>query len=194
MLDAATPQVRAAILLGINCGFGNTDVADLPVSKLDLDRGWHNFGRPKTGVERRCPLWAETIEALREVIAQRRKPKDEVDADLVFITRHGQRYVRLKENGTWNDAISRETGKLLRELCLKRPGLNFYTLRRTFRTIGDEARDQPAVMHIMGHADSDSDMRATYRQFIDDDRLQAVVDHVHDWLFSRADEEPNDYC
>lgn len=183
MMDAATPKVRAMVLLGINCGLGNNDVAQLPRSKLDLDGKWHSFGRPKTGVARRCPLWPETVEALNSVLAHRPEPKDQADANLVFLTREGRRYVRLKENGTWNDAISRGIGKLLQDLGFKRDGLNFYSLRRTFRTIGDEAGDQPAVRYIMGHADSDNDMDATYRQFISDDRLRAVTDHVHRWLF-----------
>ena len=33
----------------------------------------------------------------------------------------------------------------------------------------------------MGHVDDS--MAATYREGIDDSRLQAVVDHVHAWLW-----------
>jgi integrase len=191
MLAAATPSLKGMILLAINCGMGNHDLATLPVHKMDLDRGWHTFGRPKTGVERRCPLWPETVEALRIVLASRHKPRDESDADLVFLTRNGRPYVRLQAQGdavegeqtTWNDAISRETGKLLRELGIHRKGLNFYSLRRTFRSIADGSGDQIATAFIMGHADGDSDMGATYRQFISDERLLAVVAHVRRWLF-----------
>jgi hypothetical protein len=35
----------------------------------------------------------------------------------------------------------------------------------------------------MGHADSHSDMGATYRQYIADERLEKVVRHVYGWLF-----------
>src|SRR5262249_47568859 len=34
MLDAAGPQLRAMILLGVNCGFGNADVGRLPLAAL----------------------------------------------------------------------------------------------------------------------------------------------------------------
>jgi len=202
MLDGATPNLKAMILLAMNTGMGNNDLACLPVHKLDIERGWHFFGRPKTSVERRAPLWTETITALREVLAHRPVPRDPADADLVFLTRHGRPYVRLQAkakkldmNGgqdeqsddpkltTWNDAISRETGKLLRELGIHRYGLNFYSLRRTFRTVADEAGDQVATTFLMGHADADSDMSATYRQYIEDARLEKVVRHVHRWLF-----------
>jgi hypothetical protein len=35
----------------------------------------------------------------------------------------------------------------------------------------------------MGHAAASSDMAAVYRERVDDDRLKAVTDHVHAWLF-----------
>ena len=35
----------------------------------------------------------------------------------------------------------------------------------------------------MGHAAGSGDMSAIYRQSVDDDRLQAVVAHVRNWLF-----------
>ena len=40
LLNAARPQLRAMVLLGINAGFGNSDVGNLPLSALDLKRGW----------------------------------------------------------------------------------------------------------------------------------------------------------
>jgi hypothetical protein len=36
----------------------------------------------------------------------------------------------------------------------------------------------------MGHVDST--MAANYRERIDEDRVKAVVDHVHKWLFPVA--------
>jgi hypothetical protein len=43
-------HLKAMILLGINCGFGNSDCAALPQKPLDLDGGWVRFDRPKTGI------------------------------------------------------------------------------------------------------------------------------------------------
>ena len=76
MLETAGLQIRAMILLGINCGLGNADCGRLPLSALNLDGGWLDFARGKIGVDRRCALWAETVEALREVLAKRSEPKD----------------------------------------------------------------------------------------------------------------------
>lgn len=50
ILDAADPVMQAMVLLGINCGFGNTDVANLPQSAIDLETGWVDFPRPKTEI------------------------------------------------------------------------------------------------------------------------------------------------
>jgi tRNA A-37 threonylcarbamoyl transferase component Bud32 len=33
------------ICLGANCGFGNEDCGTLPMDRLDLEGGWHNYGR-----------------------------------------------------------------------------------------------------------------------------------------------------
>jgi integrase len=183
MLAAAGPQLQAMILLGINCGFGNADVGTLPVSALDLAGGWVSYPRPQTGIPRRCPLWPETIAALRAVLDTRATPRDAAHADLVFLT---------KQRGSWwkdspDNPVSKETAKLLQELGIHRKGLNFYALRHTFETIAGASRDQVAVDHIMGHVRDD--MASVYREKIGDERLKAVTDHVRAWLFPKVDKK-----
>src|SRR5262249_61361760 len=80
------PQLRAMILLAINAGFGNQDCGTLPLSAVDLDRGWVDFPRPKTGLPRRCALWPETVQALRDALAARPTPRREADSGLFFLT------------------------------------------------------------------------------------------------------------
>jgi integrase len=77
--------------------------------------------------------------------------------------------------------VTQQFTKLLRRLNLKRPGLAFYGLRHTFETVAGAGKDQVAVDAIMGHVDPT--MAANNRERIDDDRLKAVVDYVHAWLF-----------
>lgn len=192
MLEKAKPQLKAMILLGINCGFGNTDCASLPRAALDLDHGWLDYPRPKTGTDRKCPLWLETAQALKLAIDQRPKPSDPRNRDLVFVTSFGlpwvryeahevRRYGKTKIKAKQDDAIAKAMSDLLRELGIKRPRINFYALRHTFETVAGGCRDQVAVDSIMGHIDSS--MAATYRHGIEDERLRAVVEHVHAWLF-----------
>jgi len=190
LIDAAGVPLKAMILLGINCGFGQTDVASLPLDALDLDRGWIDFPRIKTAIPRRCPLWPETVAAIRAAIEARPEPKGDADVGLVFVTKYGRRWVRMKahqdENGAEkagvvSDAVRLEFGKLLAALGMKRKGLGFYGLRHTFRTVADGAKDQPAADFLMGHV-SDS-MASVYRDRVEDDRLKAVTDTVRTWLW-----------
>jgi integrase len=179
LLTGASPQVKAMILLGINCGFGNADCGTLPQSALDLERGMLDYPRPKTGIPRRCSLWPETVSAIREALANRPAPKKEEHAGLVFITKYGQPWANLSTDNT----LAKEIGKLLRTLGINgRTGLGFYTLRHTFRTVADESKDQPAVDFCMGH--EIPHMSTVYRETISDERLKAVSDCVHAWLFS----------
>jgi integrase len=178
LIDSADAQVKAMILLGINCGFGNSDCAHLPLSAADPAGGIIDFPRPKTGIPRRCVLWPETAEAIREALACRPTPKKEEHAGLVFVTRCGNPW--FKETFDW--PLAKEFTKLLRSLHINgRKGLGFYTLRHTFRTVADEARDQPAADFIMGH--EVPHMSSVYRETISDARLRAVADYVHAWLY-----------
>ncbi len=181
ILAAAESPLKAMILLGVNCGFGNADCGTLPLAALDLDGGWVNYHRPKTGITRRCSLWPETVEALRESIASRPKPKNPADAGLMFVTSKGGRWHKEIDD----NPISKEMRKLLDALGIN--GFrNFYALRHNFETIGGEAKDQVAVDFIMGHARDD--MASVYRERIGDERLKEVADHVRRWLFP-ADEK-----
>jgi integrase len=179
MVDAASVPLRAMILLGINCGFGGSDCGELPLSAVDWD-GWVTYPRPKTGIDRRCALWGETIEALRVAIAERRTPKDPAAEELVFVTRLGKPWAKSGKA----DAVVLEMRKLLKRLKITGGGRGFYGLRHTFRTIADSCHDYPAIRVVMGHADNSID--ATYREHIDDERLQAVAEHVRRWLFPRG--------
>jgi integrase len=184
LLKAADQPLKAMILLGLNCGFGNNDCGTLPLSALDLDHGWIDYPRPKTAVARRCPLWPETVEALSEAIAQRRPPKDQAHQGLVFVTKFGQPWAK----ETSDSPVSKEMRKLLITTGLHRKGVGFYTLRHVFETIGGESRDQVAVGAVMGHIDNS--MSAAYRERISDTRLLAVVNVVRRWLFRRETAAP----
>lgn len=177
LLEESSDKLIAMILLGINGGFGNTDVGELKWKSIDLNTGWINFPRKKTGIDRRIPLWKETIKQLEKL---------EANSDLVFRTRNGNPYV-WQRDGKSNDEISKMFRKQLCKLDMLRSGLSFYALRHTFQTIGDESKDPVAVSAIMGHIDGS--MAGQYREKISDERLRLVVDQVHDWVFPPEDSE-----
>jgi integrase len=160
LLAQASPQVKAMILLGLNCGMGNTDLSSLPRSALNLKKRMLVFPRPKTGVERRAPLWRETVAALETVAEVRPDAKRREDGGLVFITKYGAPWVRVQEPKGTNksgrtavviDGIGLEFGKLMQATKTRVPGRGFYALRHTFRTVADEIGDRRAFVLIMGH-------------------------------------------
>jgi len=184
LLEAASPQMRALILLAANAGLGNTDLANLP--KSAIKGHWLQFPRVKTGIDRRIPLWPETLAALELAIEKRPRAKDPADAGLCFLTRTGGRLVRTTPNGNGvYDWVSKTFCTLLQQLGMKRPGLGFYALRHGFETIAGGCADQIAVDAIMGH--TANDMASLYRERIDDERLLKAVNHVHAWLFGKPD-------
>ena len=183
VINAAGIPLRAMILLGINCGLGNTDCMLLPMGALDLESGWLNYPRPKkSGVTRECPLWSETVHTIREAIAARPHPKNPKHEELVFITKYGNTW---EPKGKIGNPVSREMTKLLRKTKLHRPGLNFYALRHTFQTVGQQTLDRDAVRYIMGHVEDANDMSAVYNEERpSNERLRKVTDQIRDWLIN----------
>ena len=222
LLNCRNPQLRAMIWLGINCGFGQTDCATLRVEAVRGREGSRELGiegamgregsrelgiegsreegtgdgepacivgvRRKTGVARICPLWPETAAALARVVGGRR-------SGLVFVTRAGRPWVRVREHGDGRMVAIDSVSTVLRKTAAAAglAGLRFYSLRRTFRTIADTLRDQRAIDTIMGHAGGDggadwqpSAISGAYVEQVSMERLVAVSEHVRGWMLGSA--------
>lgn len=177
MLQHANPTQKAMILLGINCGLGNSDIADIEHGHIDFANSMLTYDRNKTATPRRCPLWKETIDSLRLAITSRPESNSKV-----FVSKNGKDYTDEARTG-W-----RVTGEF-RQVCTKaeiaQNGRGFYSLRRTFQTQAEACRDLPAIRLIMGHTEAANDMSARYRQHIEDERLVAAARAVHEWLFDK---------
>ncbi len=173
ILDEMGLHMRAVTLLGINCGFGPTDCATLPIDAVELANGWIRWARVKTETDRNCPLWPETIEALKTSLA--RRPTPQAGNEGLFLL--------LPDGGSWsneNNTIQRRFKAALNAAGIKRGSP--YWLRHVFATVAGETKDQVAVNSLMGHIDPA--VSAIYREEISEDRLRAVTDHVRRWLFS----------
>ncbi|HMC65765.1 MAG TPA: tyrosine-type recombinase/integrase [Gemmataceae bacterium] len=192
IIDAAPQPMKSMVLLGINGGLNNMDVATLPLSALDLNRGIIDFPRAKTGTERRIPLWVESVQAIREWLAIRPEPKNPGDAHLVFLTKQRRPWYRLGRFVTEASGaeivkgIDNPVAKSFRVL-LDNLGINgrrnFLALRHGFRTVARGARDREAIDFIMGH--SDESMAAHYiEDGLPEERLRVVTEFVRQWLFA----------
>jgi integrase len=153
LLTAADVNMRAMIWLGLNCGFGCTDCAQLKWKDLDLENNRVKLARNKTGVPRNLPLWPETTQTLRKL------PKS---GKLVFYTSKGYPWIRTllksEDNGdskyTTINFVTPRFSRLLRKTGIHAPkGTGFYTLRRTAATLAARSGDPFAVQRLLGHAD-----------------------------------------
>jgi len=218
LLVVAKQPMKAMVLLGVNGGLGNTDIACLPKSAFNPN-GWLNYPRPKTAVDRRIPLWPETVKALQEAIAVRPEPDNPADGDLVFLTRSGRRWVEHSrgEKRTWKDAIGLEFGKLLRlPRCPACGALQTrqhvekcsacewgQTIDRGWGKLHRPGINFYVLRHVcetIGGENGDqvatdyvmghvrNDMASLYRERISDDRLRRVTEHVRQWLFGADDD------
>jgi integrase len=175
LLRHASPQMRAMILLALNCGLGNEDLALLKAS--NLKDGWLDYPRVKTEVDRRVPLFPETIAALAAI---------PVNADgYVFHTKYGNLWTKPnKKDGT--NPISDRFTKLCKNLDLYKKGRGFYSLRHTCATIGEECGDSKAIEFILGHVPLAEDMSVPYRERMLDERLRKVTEHIRQWAFAKS--------
>jgi len=159
---AAGIQMRAMIWLGLNCGFGCTDCAELKWNDLDLENSRIMLARKKTGISRNLVLWPETVDALRRIPRSNK---------LVFCTSKKNPWVRTIQSVdkagrvryTSDNAVSKEFSKLLKKTGIKtEKGVGFYTLRRIAATLAAKSGDPFAVQRLLGHADLK--MATTYVQ------------------------------
>lgn len=178
LLEHASSQMRAMILLAVNAGYGNADCARLTRAMVDWESGWLADPRWKSGVWRCAWLWPETIAALREVASLERSNVPPEYAELVFLTRHRKPWWI---DGKSGDAITGEFAKIRRAAKVFRKGVGFYSLRHVTLTVGEQApeADPVAIRILMGHVDAS--ISAKYRERYDRDKIRAVCEHIRSW-------------
>jgi integrase len=174
LLQHASVQMKAMIWLGLNCGFGCTDCAELQWKNLDLKNDRVIYPRGKTGINRNFRLWPETIQAIKDV------PRA---GERVFYTSRSNPWVRtirtVQKDGTGkltkDDGITKQFSKLMKKAKVTAPkGVGFYTLRRTAATLAARFKDPFAVQHLLGHADLK--MATTYVQDVSEQTDRVIND------------------
>lgn len=185
ILDECNVNLKPLVLLAINAGIGNLDLALIPKDQFSsnvLKQEFADLPRHKTGSDRKFWLWPETRKAIADYIKARPTPIGMKNSDFLFLTKFGQCWVRDVDGGH-QDAITKAFEKARNAAGLKR--WTFYDLRRTFATVAAETQDVGAIKMCMGHAVPKNDMTALYTQHISDERVKAVCQHVRKWLFGK---------
>ncbi len=145
------PLLSAAAHLGLNAGFIPRDIADLPESFVDLNKGMIAFRRGKTGVERLCCLVPATVKALRAYM-KARPERQPAAAHLFFVDSAGNPLAKSHvDANNPADGVS-ESNSLLRRWYRAGVGSPFTGLRSTFATIADNnCEDSRAIDMVLGH-------------------------------------------
>jgi integrase len=158
LLDGADLQLKGMLLLGLNCGFGPKDLADLRWD--DICDGRVTLPRSKTGVCQTYALWPETEAHLGQIRESRRELRERIakrnptasDDGHIFVTRYWR---------PWNkDATAEEFRKLCTRVDV--PCYGFYRLRHCAST----AMSLVATPHV-------------HRKFMRHSQLQTQVTYTH---------------
>jgi hypothetical protein len=163
ILRAVREPLRTFTLLALNGGMYAADIAQ--IWKVDLKRVgtlWLiDNDREKTSVRRKCPLWPETVKAID-------RTRDRTDNPLLFLTWHGNPWVR---DGI-NSIVMLYTD-FLGGLGIKRGGVNFGAFKHTHVSAVGDHPDHNAAKLVRGHKFSGI---AQHYDFPSIKRLKSVTD------------------
>lgn len=164
----ANDRMKTWICLALNCAMGQSDIANLRVSEVNLSEGRIIRDRTKTGVHTQFALWDTTIEMLKKMGNLDGKPEDRV-----FLSQNGlplvyEKYVGTKLTKT--DAVRLAFCRLTTTTGLPN-GRGFYTLRKSAATATEKIN--PAVTEMfLGHAERGLKRYYAHRDW---DRLDSAV-------------------
>lgn len=151
MLAGTTDRTKLYLLLALNCGFTQIDIANLTIAAVDLKAKTITWKRSKTKDEENVPevcypLWSQTVELLR---------KERGQHDTLWLTNEDGGPLKVEElNGgklRKNDNIRNAFARLCRKLGIKQA--KFKLLRKTASSMLDNNNDYARfAQHFLGHA------------------------------------------
>lgn len=161
----ADPMLRAMILLGINGGYSNSDLAMIRTAEVDLEEGWISQLRAKTGADREVALWTGTVDAIRAI--------HDPEREYLIVGPSGLPY-----HGRGRHDISRRFRRFADRLGIEG---SFRWLRYSFATAAAETGDEHARRLTMGHVVDGVSER--YVLEFPPERLIELSEHVRHWMF-----------
>ena len=181
----ASPSMQLYLLLGLNCGFTQIDIATLTEDMLDWKTGILDRDRHKTGIRQGAKLWPVTLQTLQDC-AQRGR-----EDGLLFVSTEGNPLVwgSVGSDGspTRVDSIQRAFSRLRKKDGVKiRKGLSFKSLRKTGADmLAKQFQKTPHIVDLyLAHS---TGMRRHYAQQHFDELHTAT-----DWLGTQFDFNADD--
>lgn len=152
----ALPIERLLLLLGLNCAFAASEIGQLRMSFLELDRGTIEGIRFKSGNDTRHRLWEQTRIGLEWMLGGRRHVKvgRPADEDVVFVTGRASPLWHATKKGHVSDGVSNIWYRLIRRVRKDRPefpSYSFNKLRKTSATMILEIADAEIASMILAH-------------------------------------------
>ena len=156
LFEYALPIERILLLLGLNCAFAASEIGQLRIGFLKLDRGTIEGIRFKSSTETRHWLWKQTRDGLVWVLSQRKIVKTERsdEQDIVFLTERGKPIWHPTEKGHVTDGMSNIWYRLVRRVRKDHPefpSYSFNKLRKTSATRILEIADAETASMILAH-------------------------------------------
>ncbi len=148
LVKLADTQLKAMILLGLNCGFGPKDIHDLLWEDIKEERV--TLPRSKTGVCQTFLLWPETQNALKSLLEERKIRIERLEKRHRFRTDNGRVFV----TRFWKPWAKDSVAEQFRKLCQKAevPCYGFYRLRHCASTAMSLVTNPHVHRKFMRHA------------------------------------------
>lgn len=149
LYSAASERTKIYMLLGLNCAFGQADLASLRVGEVDIAEGRIIRKRTKTSIHSEFKLWPLTVEMLKK-----HGNLDGEPTDRVFLSKSGHPLVReyfVDDKFRRTDAIRSAFFRLMKKT--KMPNhRGFYSLRKTAAS-EIEAIDPAVTEMFLAHSE-----------------------------------------
>lgn len=180
----ATGLERLLLLLGLNCGFGQAEIASLQVEEIHLEQKHPHYGlegswimrlRPKTGIYGEWKLWDETVQAIRWMMERRSGHKD----GALLLTKSGRPLTQPTENNNRNNKIANCWGRLYQRIRKDHPQFRRLSFNKLRKTAGDfikrfSSGEIAGVFHCRGQVVRTDDLSDVYTNRHFDKVFQAI--------------------
>jgi hypothetical protein len=172
LYQCATGLERLLLLLALNCGFGQAEIASFQLEEIALDQrhpyydltgSWVRRIRFKTGVFGEWKLWDETAQGIRWMMGRRGTQKD----GALILTREGRPLTQPTENNNRNNKIANCWGRLYQRILKDKPDFRRLSFNKLRKTAGDlikrfSSGEIAGVFHSRGQVVPTDDLSDLY--------------------------------